>query len=386
MAMRTLLLALVLAASPTTTRPTPLPPQTAADVLRPVCEPLDAIVSDDDMARIYDSPPGRPQTTRPTGPLTPGAAAVLDRVRPQLDALSEAARLPSGGGQWFDPESDPPVPANWAWRVMRLGDLAAADAVRRADAGETTAAFERLQGLLAVSKLLVNQPDSTLIFFGRTSGNAATAAAGHVANRLTDEQVSDLRDGFLALRQTNEVAAQRRQGRDVTRFIRGAPTPFGDPDKLDPMVLALLNPPPEARAKWEDPLERDRMTRALGNAYEASADALTATGAARAAKLAEAERHVADAGWLGRALDPAADLAVKSQTRFDAIFALAAAAMDVRLRGPAALADYPDPTDGEPFAYRDLGDGGFELTSRHVIKNDQPLTFHVKGARVTPPA
>ena len=381
----TVLLAVTSPASSPTTRPAGVVPQTAAEALRPVCEALDRATSEEDKEENDAISSAFPADWQPMPPLTPAVLEVLARVQPQLDALAEAAKLPAGGGQWLDPDDDPPAAASWAWTLVTLSRLAAADAVRRADAGDAAGASARLQSVLAVSKLLVDLPYDLLIVEGRRCAADAIPATARIAATLTDEQAAALRDAYLDLRKTAEVEAMRRQGRDVERCFRDAPTPYGDPAKVDPLILALLNPPPDARAKWEDLVERDRMIRSLRLAYEASADALAATGDARAAKLAEAGQRVADAGWLGPVFGPASDLMATAQTRFDTLFTLAAAGLDVRLRGPAALADDLDPTDGKAFEYAPLDGGGFVLTSRHAFK-DKPLTFRVQSVGVAEPA
>ena len=362
-------------AQATTTQPT-LPPTTAADVLKPVCETLEQAVSADDYDAIKTY---LPDAADPAPPVSPDAAEVLERVRPQLDAVAAAVKLPSGGGLWLDLGATPVSPAGWTSQTYKLATLLAADAVRDADAGDNAAAFDRLQSLLGLAKLLVDRPDPMLIIYGRSCGERTATATGRIALTLTPEQATALRDGFLALRHTAEAAAWRQQGRDFalafSRFANG----FGDVKDIDPMLLPLLDLPPDAKQKWEDPLERDRMTRALVASFASLADALEATGDARSAKVAEAKRHVADAGWIGNAAGPSVDLYVAASERFDVMFTLAAAAMDVRRRGEAALADYPDPSDGKPFAYRDLGGGGFALTSRYDWKG-VPQTFRVEPA------
>ena len=367
--MGTVLLAVLLALAAPTTRPADAPPQTAADVLRPVCESLETDVAeaDYDAARaLLDGGDGD------------AVAAVLDRVQPQLDVIADAVKLPSGGGQWMDLKIQPAFAADWTMQVHRLAALAAADAVRKADAGDADAAFGRLHDLLRLAKLLVDQPDLTLVIYGRNVGQLAMTATGRVAPRLTAEQAAKLRDDFLALRQTAAAEAVRQNGRNIDLALSRMGNAFGDMNDIDPLLLPLLDLPPDARQKWENPLERDRMTRALRLAHEATADSLDATGDARAAKIAEAKRRVADAGWLGNAAGPSVDLYVAAHDRFAAWFTLAAAGLEVRTRGPAALADYADPTDGRPFDYAALDGGGFVLTSRQTIK-DQPLTFRVEG-------
>ena len=364
--MGTLLLSVLLAVAAPTTRPADAPPQTAADVLRPVCESLAEEVSeaDYDAARVLLD-----------GGNGDAAAAVLNRVQPQLDAVADAVKLPSGGGQWMNLKIQPAFAADWTMQIHRLATLAAADAVRKADAA---AAFGRLDDLLRLAKLLVDQPDLTLVIYGRNVGQLAMTATGRVAPRLTAEQAAKLRDHFLALRQTAAAEAVRQNGRTIDLALSRMGNAFGDMNDIDPLLLPLLDLPPDARQTWENPLERDRMTRALRLAHEATADSLDATGDARAAKIAEAKRRVADAGWLGNAAGPSVDLYVAAHDRFAAWFTLAAAALEVRTRGPAALADYADPTDGRPFDYAALDGGGFVLTSRQTIK-DQPLTFRVEG-------
>ena len=363
------------AAQATTTQPA-LPPTTAADVLQPVCESLEKGVSDADYDAVETY---LPDAADATPPVSPDAAAVLERVRPQLDAVADAIKLPSGGGQWLDLAAKPVFPAGWTFQIHKLAALLAADAVRAADAGDGDAASARLRSLLGLANLLTDIPDPTLVVYGRACGGTAMKAAGRVARTLTVEQALALRDGFLALLHTAEAKAWRQQGKDLgftfSRFANG----FGDVKDIDPMLLPLLDLPADAKQKWEDPLERDRMTRALVASYASLADALEATGDARAARLADAKRHVADAGWLGRSVGPSVDLYVASSERSDAQFTLAAAGLEVCHRGEAALADYPDPTDGQPFAYRDLGDGGFVLTSRHEWKGE-PQTFRVEPA------
>ena len=369
--MRILLLVLLLAAPALAQDATTFPATTAADVLRPVCESMETAVSDDDYDAVRAVVDG--------GAVTPEVAAVLDRVRPQMDAVADAVKLPSGGGQWLDLEAKPVFVADWVMQIRRLEGCVAADAVHLADAGDADAAFARLDDLLGLAKVMVDQPDLMLIVFGRNVGRSAMLATGRVASRLTPDQCTTLRRDFLKLLQTAEARAMRQQGRETAFTFSRLAAKFSDPSEFDPFTLALLDLPPDARQKWEDPLERERMTRAMRLAFDAAADALEATGDARAAKVAEAERHVADAGWIGNAVGPSVELYVDAHDRFAAWFTLAAAGLDVRVRGPAALADYPDPTDGLPFDYAPLDGGGFVLTSRYTFKDDA-LTFRVEPA------
>ena len=377
--MRILLLVLLLAAPAPAQVTTTLPSQTAADVLRPVCESLEP-----DVGNVSDADYDAVRAVVDGGAVTPPVVDLLERVRPQMDAVADAVKLPSGGDQWMDLTADPVFPAKWVMQIRRLDACLAADAVRLVDAGQPDAAFARLHDGLGLAKLLVDQPDVTLVIFGRNVGRSAMLATGLAAAHLSPDQCADLRGDFLKLLQTAEATALRQDGKETALAFSRMAAEFGDPSDVDPLLLPLINFPPDAREKWENPVERERMTRAVQLAYESAADALEAAREARAAKVDEAKRHVTESGWIGRATGPSVDLFVDAHDRSAAWFTLAAAGLDVRVRGPAALADHPDPTDGLPFDYADTGGGAFVLTSRHTFK-DEPLTFRVDAPRPDAP-
>jgi len=77
-----------------------------------------------------------------------------------------------------------------------------------------------------------------------------------------------------------------------------------------------------------------------------------------------------------RMLFPAVNRIRPAQARADVRRALMSAAVAVRLDGPDAVKNHPDPVVGGPFQYVAF-EGGFELRSKLKSQDDKPVVLTV---------
>jgi hypothetical protein len=99
----------------------------------------------------------------------------------------------------------------------------------------------------------------------------------------------------------------------------------------------------------------------------------------QAAKEFEREAAKLAGNPVFKVFGPALDNVHTRRARTDVRRALLSAALAVRLDGPGALKNYPDPVTGGPFEYAAFG-GGFELRSK-LKQDDVPLALTVGRRR-----
>ena len=140
----------------------------------------------------------------------------------------------------------------------------------------------------------------------------------------------------------------------------------------------------QVKKQWDDPRARDAGIREVAQLTEEVARHLALPFDQSLAPVQRWETKREAASPLARLMVPsmktyrAAVAAVETRVEMMRVAAL------VRADGPAAAADSREPHADGPFTYRDLPNGGFELESRMLFKN-QPLKVTCRTPRDTVP-
>ena len=275
-----------------------------------------------------------------------------------------------------------------AGQARNLSRLACLRAHQRALAGDATGAADDIADAITLGRHLTSDPILILILVRHLIESNAIDTAGDHLPRLKGPALDHLAARLDRLPQggsaidtvrTEQEFGQRWAAREVRSWA-------GKPD-LKKRVLTLFTPPDDAAAAAE--IERGfeagggtaegiaAQLDALGPTYDELAAALKLPRDQAQKRVAEARDQAIGKNPFARLLLPAYGRTIDTEARGKARMAMLKAAIAIVQGGEGKLKDFKDPFGDGPFEYKPADGGGFELRSKLVVKDNEPVTLRV---------
>ncbi len=310
-------------------------------------------------------------------PLDDRVKTFLASKQPALNQFRQAAKLPRAA---WNTNQDPAAVAQVTREARRLFYLVMLNARSLPGTNQNAQAFDDIAGVFALSRHLGCEP----VLLLKLSEHSLRATAIPSAAELLPEATPTARDAFAkqlaSLPPSASLGdAMRNEGKTVVRQMndlaaKPAETGVAELEKAAKsnrdVDLAAL------KALWTDEARRREAIAGLAAHFEAAAVLVDEPSGAAGDAAAERYRaQRADAGVLAILVVPDAALTRQNRIQDEVNFAMLRAAAAILSRGPEAVAEFKDPTNGEPFQYAKR-QGGFEIISSYAPRK-RPLTLYV---------